>query len=707
MDGKEQPQKESFGQFITKVSGVSLVAGVGLQFLEVPANLQQLAAKVIPFSILLFTCFVAIPAAINWGWNNRSKFFVFLRQLIKPKAEPAKMIAVETYQDSHQANQSSPSQDTIPASVSVINMSKEALSGVYAMLPANPNPTVQSSLTMETAGPILSDALQLAGFTIEGDVELLEIMSGPTLQSVTFQLPAKVQLSKLSSKRDDIANHLGHSKGFDIRSTTRFKSAATFVIPQQQRALVYLRDLASELQEFAKKVALPVVFGRDVYGKPVLHDLAKMPHLLIAGATGSGKSVCINVLLSSLLLTRTPDELRLLLIDPKKVELSVFNGYPHLLSPPITDMRRAMQALSKVIVEMERRYEVFEKMRVRNIEAYNLIASGEEKLPYIVVVIDEYADLMVVSGAEVEEGVMRITQMARAAGIHLILGTQRPSVDVVTGVIKANLPSRIAFKLNSSADYRTLLDGGAPHLLGYGDGVSMINGGVLERFQSASISIKDDESTGFLEALKRDWISKSEADRQAAWSIEEGNESEELSEERDWQEQQSDVEPETDQAINGPAEEGLTELSEYDRVLEVVKAKGGLAIKDVQKLLRCGFSEAAAYATRMTQEGIIGPFDSTTNMRPLIRDQQLDADEDSTADSDLLRMKMYICSVRAAKSADLQEVLQVRKQKIIEYMQVLVMEGFLLAPTSPRTGYMLAWSEERMDAFLQENSEVA
>jgi DNA segregation ATPase FtsK/SpoIIIE-like protein len=304
-------------------------------------------------------------------------------------------------------------------------------------------------------------------------------------------------------KRDDLANHIGHDRSFAVTSSP-FSSAAAFILPHTERAFVYMSDMAQDLKVFAQTAQLPMVFGKDMEGKPILVDLAKLPHLLVAGATGSGKSVFINGLLTSLASTRSPQQVQFLLIDPKMVEFTMYTGLPHLISPPVTDPKRAALTLKKLVVEMEKRYQRFAEAGVRNLLQYNR-NHPQDQMPYIVTVIDEYADLMVIARADVEETVQRLTQMGRAAGLHLILGTQRPSVDVVTGVIKSNLPSRVAFHLLSVYDFKTVMDTGGPHLLGGGDGICMLNGGGQKRFQSAAISADDDETTRYIEELKRYW----------------------------------------------------------------------------------------------------------------------------------------------------------------------------------------------------------
>src|SRR5690606_12094836 len=254
------------------------------------------------------------------------------------------------------------------------------------------------------------------------------------------------------------------------------KSAVGIEVPNEETALVTLREVLDAKSQTKNKLAFAL--GKDISGDSVVAELNKMPHLLVAGATGSGKSVCINGIITSILMRTKPHEVKLMMIDPKKVELNVYNGIPHLLTPVVTDPKKASRALQKVVAEMERRYDLFSDTGTRNIEGYNnyitRINNDEEEehplLPYVVVIVDELADLMMVASSDVEDAITRLAQMARAAGIHLIIATQRPSVDVITGVIKANIPSRIAFSVSSQTDSRTILDtGGAEKLLGRGD----------------------------------------------------------------------------------------------------------------------------------------------------------------------------------------------------------------------------------------------
>ncbi len=299
------------------------------------------------------------------------------------------------------------------------------------------------------------------------DVTLGEVNQGPTITRFEIIPPPGVKVSRIVNLADDIALSLA-ATGVRIEAPIPGKSAVGIEVPNQEITPVLLREVIESVAYRTAQSPLTVALGRDVAGTPVIAGLDQMPHLLVAGSTGSGKSVLINVLITSLLFRTSPEVARLLLIDPKVVELSVYNGIPHLLSPVVTDPKKAAGALRWAVAEMERRYRLFADAGVRDIARYN--QGAEERLPLIVIVIDELADLMMVAPSEVEESIARLAQMARAAGLHLVVATQRPSVDVITGTIKANIASRIAFAVSSQVDSRTILDAaGAEKLLGKGD----------------------------------------------------------------------------------------------------------------------------------------------------------------------------------------------------------------------------------------------
>ncbi len=323
-------------------------------------------------------------------------------------------------------------------------------------------------LDVQGRARLLEETLQSFGV----QARVVEIHQGPTVTRFDLQPAKGVKVARIKALADDLALALA-ARTIRIEAPIPGRAAVGVEVPNQEVLTVYLREVL-ESPEFQQSPSLLTVgLGQDIAGRPVVADLGQTIHLLIAGATGSGKSVCLNALICSLLFRARPDQVRFLMIDPKRVELSVFNGIPHLVTPLITDPKHAAQALRWVVKEMMRRYELLATAGVRDVNKYNdLVSAGHdgEYLPYIVVVIDELADLMMVAASDVEDAIWRLAQMARAAGIHLVVATQRPSVDVITGVIKANIPSRIAFAVSSQADSRTILDGqGAEELLGRGD----------------------------------------------------------------------------------------------------------------------------------------------------------------------------------------------------------------------------------------------
>jgi DNA segregation ATPase FtsK/SpoIIIE, S-DNA-T family len=330
------------------------------------------------------------------------------------------------------------------------------------------NPRINKDLADNVK--ILEDTLDSFGVK----VKVTHVTQGPAITRYEAQPAPGVKVSKITNLADDIALSLA-STDVRIEAPVPGKSVVGIEVPNKEIATVHFREVMEtpEFQNSASK--LTVVLGKDITGTPIVADLTKMPHLLIAGATGSGKSVCVNTLINSILFKARPDEVKFLLVDPKMVELTNYNGIPHLISPVVTDPKKAAGALKWIVTEMETRYELFAASGVRDIVRYNFLRTQEKKedappLPYVVVIIDELADLMMVAPGDVEDSICRLAQMARAAGIHLLIATQRPSVDVITGLIKANIPSRIAFAVSSQIDSRTILDmNGAEKLLGRGD----------------------------------------------------------------------------------------------------------------------------------------------------------------------------------------------------------------------------------------------
>ncbi len=338
-----------------------------------------------------------------------------------------------------------------------------------------------------------ADSIQekLDQFGIE--VVMKSIHVGPTVTQFTLEPSAGVKLTKITTLKADLALALA-AENVRIEAPIRGKKLVGIEIPNEKRAVVGMREILESEPWEKEKSNLKLALGRDVSGKPIVTDLTKMPHLLIAGKTGSGKSVAMNAFLTSLLWNNSPEDLRMILVDPKRVELAPYNHLPHLLTPVIVEPEKSVSALAWAVAEMNRRYKDFSKKRCRNISEYNE-KNPDKKEPYIVIVIDELADLMMVAGKDVEAAICRIAQMARAVGMHLIVATQRPSVDVVTGLIKANLPARIAFKVSSGIDSRTIIDSiGAEDLLGFGDMLNLDgNTGQITRVQGLYVSTEEVE----------------------------------------------------------------------------------------------------------------------------------------------------------------------------------------------------------------------
>ena len=349
-------------------------------------------------------------------------------------------------------------------------------------------------------GKLLEETLE--NFGVNAKVNKIRI--GPAVTQFEIQPDIGVKVSKIINLQNDIALNLA-AKDIRIEAPIPGKSAVGIEVPNSVISMVTLREV---LKKRTSSNPLEVALGKDISGTPIMAELNKMPHLLVAGSTGSGKSVCINGIIISILMNAKPHEVKLMMVDPKMVELNVYNGIPHLLAPVVTNPQKASDALNKIVSEMERRYDLFSHTNTRNIEAYNQYLEREtdghkavQKLPYIVVIIDELADLMMVASKDVEASITRIAQMARAAGIHLIIATQRPSVDVITGIIKANIPSRIAFSVSSQTDSRTIIDGqGAEKLLGRGDMLFLPSGRSKPiRVQGAFLS--DNEVNDVVESI--------------------------------------------------------------------------------------------------------------------------------------------------------------------------------------------------------------
>ncbi|MBJ8006299.1 DNA translocase FtsK [Bacillus cereus] len=426
--------------------------------------------------------------------------------------------------------------------------------------------------------------------------KVTKVHRGPAVTKYEVYPDMGVKVSKIVSLSDDLALALA-AKDIRIEAPIPGKSAVGIEVPNSEVSMVTLREVLDSKANNHPEEKLLIGLGRDVTGEAVLARLNKMPHLLVAGATGSGKSVCINGIIVSILMRAKPHEVKLMMIDPKMVELNVYNGVPHLLTPVVTDPKKASQALKKVVSEMERRYELFAHSGTRNIEGYNdyikehnsQSEAKQPELPYIVVIVDELADLMMVASSDVEDAIMRLAQMARAAGIHLIIATQRPSVDVITGVIKANIPSRIAFAVSSQIDSRTILDGGgAEKLLGRGDMLFIpIGASKPVRVQGAFLS--DDEVERVVESV----IAQQKAQYQEDMIPQ-------------------DV-PETKQEVED-------EL--YDEAVQLVVEMQTASVSMLQRRFRVGYTRAARLIDAMEMNGVVGPYEGSKPRGVLIKDVQ-------------------------------------------------------------------------------------
>jgi len=416
---------------------------------------------------------------------------------------------------------------------------------------------------------------KLKQFKIEGDV--VRYYVGPVVTTFEFKPLPHIKVSKILSLQDDLAMAL-KAKSIRIQAPIPGKDVVGIEIPNEKMETIYLREIL-ESDIFKKsKSPLTLALGKDIVGAPFVTDLAKLPHLLIAGTTGSGKSVGINAMILSLLYKNSPDELKFVMIDPKMLEFSIYEDIPHLLTPVITESKKAIVALNAMVKEMERRYKLMAKKRVKNIEGYNKKVDKNERLPYIVIIIDELADLMMTSGKDVEYAIARLAQMARASGIHLIVATQRPSVDVVTGLIKANLPSRISFKVGQKIDSKVILDQyGAESLLGRGD-MLFTPPGITGLLRLHAPFTTEDEIEKLVEFLKSQ--RPANYDNSIINTIE--SEAEALEEVED-----------------------LDEL--FEEAKEIILKERRTSISYLQRRLQIGYNRAANIIEQMERMGILSP----------------------------------------------------------------------------------------------------
>lgn len=447
---------------------------------------------------------------------------------------------------------------------------------------------IASAEEMKAQGDILTQ--KLLDFGISGVVRAIQ--PGPVVTMFEFEPVAGTRVSKIASLESDLALSMS-ALSIRIIAPIPGKNAVGIEIPNKNRQSVSIKELLQTSEFKNSKSPLTVALGKDVIGRPYMSDIRKMPHLLVAGTTGSGKSVGINTMICSILYKSSPDEVKFIMIDPKMVELSIYDGIPHLMAPVVTDTRLAASVLKNVVAEMTRRYTLLAEKKVRNLDGYNEIIKDDEqaeKMPYLVVIVDEFADLMMVAGKDVEMSIARIAQMARAVGIHLIIATQRPTTNVITGLIKANMPARLSFKVSQKNDSRVIIDqNGADTLLGMGDSL-FIPPGTSDALRIHGAFVSDDEVRAIVEYLHEQY-----------------------------------GEPEYNMAMvqevreNGTAGEYEDEDVLYQQAVDAVMDKGTASISMIQRMFKIGYNRAARIVEMMEARGILEPSDGTAKPRKVIR----------------------------------------------------------------------------------------
>ena len=447
---------------------------------------------------------------------------------------------------------------------------------------------IASAEEMKAQGDILTQ--KLLDFGISGVVRAIQ--PGPVVTMFEFEPVAGTRVSKIASLESDLALSMS-ALSIRIIAPIPGKNAVGIEIPNKNRQSVSIKELLQTSEFKNSKSPLTVALGKDVIGRPYMSDIRKMPHLLVAGTTGSGKSVGINTMICSILYKSSPDEVKFIMIDPKMVELSIYDGIPHLMAPVVTDTRLAASVLKNVVAEMTRRYTLLAEKKVRNLDGYNEIIKDDEqaeKMPYLVVIVDEFADLMMVAGKDVEMSIARIAQMARAVGIHLIIATQRPTTNVITGLIKANMPARLSSKVSQKNDSRVIIDqNGADTLLGMGDSL-FIPPGTSDALRIHGAFVSDDEVRAIVEYLHEQY-----------------------------------GEPEYNMAMvqevreNGTAGEDEDEDVLYQQAVDAVMDKGTASISMIQRMFKIGYNRAARIVEMMEARGILEPSDGTAKPRKVIR----------------------------------------------------------------------------------------
>ncbi|MDH4223743.1 MAG: DNA translocase FtsK [candidate division Zixibacteria bacterium] len=493
--------------------------------------------------------------------------------------------------------------EEIKTSLSFVRSKEDNKIGAYqypGLSILNEPPHIKPSVTNEELNQtarVLKDTLETFGIGIEGD--LVEKSPGPVITRYEFKPAPGIKVNQIMSLSDDLALAL-QAKRIRIVAPIPGKAAVGVEIPNRTPQTVYLKDILVSPLFQNTQYRLAIALGKTISGEPLVTDLSRMPHLLIAGATGSGKSVCINVILASLLYRLHPEEIRFIMIDPKMLELTVYNQIPHLERPVVTHPKAAERILSETVVEMEERYKKLARLGVRNIEDYNRKKKREGILPYLVIIVDELADLMMSSSLKTEALITRLAQMARAVGIHLILATQRPSVDVITGLIKANFSARVAFQVASRIDSRTIIDGiGAEKLLGNGD-MLFIQAGHPEPLRIHGAYISSEETQKLVDFIKtQDYVPA----RIGVFSREEEK-------------------PENLEKWENAEEEDL-----YKRAIELVVRHRQGSVSLLQRRLGIGYQRSARLIDQMERDGIVGPYDGSKAREVLVSRDYLEKRE--------------------------------------------------------------------------------
>lgn len=547
--------------------------------------LSYAGAYILSLSFLLISLILISPISVT---NIAIKSNIGTRELMKKTQEQIpedEEILIKDIEPSIVIKDNEP--ESVQAYETMIE--KPIRDGSYKLPPIellNMSEFVSSKPTKEE---IMNDSSliekKLSDFGVEGRVA--SVHPGPIVTMYEFEPAPGVKITRIVSLSDDLALAL---KAQSVRiSPISGRSVIGIEVPNKKREIVCLREIIASENFKKSKSRLTLGLGKDISGAPVVADLLKMPHLLVAGATGSGKSVSINSMIISMLYKATPDEVKMLMVDPKLLELSAYEEIPHLLSPVITNPKEAAEGLKKMVIEMERRYRVIAEKGVRNIESFNLQCEEKEsRLPYIVIIIDELADLMFTAPNDVEDSIARLAQMGRASGIHLILATQRPSVDVITGIIKANFPARISFQVTSKVDSRTILDsGGAEQLLGKGDLLLMLPGTKIIRVHGALVT--EEEIKAITEFIKV----QGSPDYSLFNSIQMPHEKEdELTAERD---------------------------EMYYKAVEIGEATGEVSISSIQRRLKIGYNRAARIMELLEEDGLVGPPKGAGKPRDFLR----------------------------------------------------------------------------------------